>query len=53
MIAFLSHMCAHVHTHIHMQVELALRIQLDYLEPLAQESTGPQGNVEDNVEAYR
>ena len=37
-----------------MQVELALRVQLDYLEPMVSEdSPGPLVSNEDNIHTYR
>ena len=36
------------------QVELALKVQLDYLEPMVQEaSSGPAVSVEEDIEIYR
>ena len=36
------------------QVELALKVQLDYLEPMVRErSQGPAVSIEDDIETYR
>ena len=36
------------------QVELALRVQLDYLEPMVRESShGPDISIEEDIHAYR
>ena len=35
------------------QVELALRVQLDYLEPMAFSASGPSGTVERDAQTYR
>ena len=35
------------------QVELALRVQLDYLDPMAFNASGPSGTVERDAQTYR
>lgn len=48
-------LCCYHGIHIPMQVELALKVQLDYLETLTENSSfnGPQSTLEADINAYR